>query len=444
MSTTIANTMNNVELLCGVIKQHVELFNNKEQQPPPPPPIVEEVAVVVEAAKKVRKPRKPILSAKYQKMMSIGVWFIQHLKEAELLSEDKMVEAYDMLKIFNSLEEQIAFYKEYDDKDMKKSVKKIANEKKKAEKLANKPVKVRKPRVVDPNKPKTPRKNKKTCEIVNNQDNIISQLVVSSSNDDNINIPLTFDVDDVMVDKIVGGEDLEQTFVGEDDETFIGDDTTIVDDEEDNNDDDNDDDDNMDNNTTFNTTYTYDDEDTIIYDDLDVEDDVPPAPTTPAPTTPAPKRTSTPILQERRKTVTFDVAPLSPAPTPIVVPVVPIVPIVAPIVTPAVVATPAVVVANTTNKTPAKPKQQKEPKTPKTPKAAVPKTPKTKTPKKVVEVVEVVVEEEVEQETLECEAYTYSNGLVVCLDKKTGKMYKEDGEEYSKEEIAEIKKMCRS
>ena len=437
--STIANTMN-VELLCEVIKQHIEQPLPLCQSPPwdknryPRPPIVEEVAAAVEAAeaakkeaaKKVKKPRKPILSAKYQKMMSIGVWFIQHLKEAELLSEDKMVEAYDMLKIFNTLEEQIAFYKEYDDKDMKKSVKKIANEKKKAEKLANKPVKVRKTRVVDPNKPKTPRKNKKTCEIVNNQDNIISQLVVSSSNDinsNNINIPLIFDVDDVIVDKIVGGEDLEQTFVGEDETTFIGDDTTIVDDDEEDNDD------NIDNNTTFNTTYTYDDEDTIIYDDLDVEDDeddVPPPPTTPARPA-APERTSTPILQERRKTVTFDVAPL-----PVVVPVVPIVPIVAPIVVAPVVAPVVVPVA----KTPAKPKQPKEPKTPKTPKAAVPKTPKTKTPKKVVE---VVVEEE-EQETLACVAYTFKNGLVVCLDEKTGKMYKEDGEEYSEEEIAELKK----
>ena len=135
------------------------------------------------------KTKKEVLSAKHQKTMSVAFWAIQKLIDAGLLVDGKMDEAYASIYMFDTIENQKQLFDEVNEKENKKNMKKIIQNKKKAGKAANKVSKPRKANNDDTDHadaPKRGRKKKNSEIIVNAQDNIIAQLVQAANSVQNV------------------------------------------------------------------------------------------------------------------------------------------------------------------------------------------------------------------------------------------------------------------
>jgi len=69
--------------------------------------------VVVENVSIETKEKKPTLSAKLEKYMVFGYWFLEHLHDTETINDEKFVELKEELRMYSSLDEQIDFYEKF-------------------------------------------------------------------------------------------------------------------------------------------------------------------------------------------------------------------------------------------------------------------------------------------------------------------------------------------
>ena len=110
---------------------------------------------------KTKAPRAPNLSAKYSKFMAFGYWLTSQLVEKSVLTEAQRDTVFENLAMFQSLDEQVAFYEGFLETSCgpsSKAIKKLVSAK-------NKP-------------PKAPRVKKAKAE---KQDDLIAQLIADAN-----------------------------------------------------------------------------------------------------------------------------------------------------------------------------------------------------------------------------------------------------------------------
>ena len=148
-----------------------------------------EPTTVEPTKEKVIKPKMPTLSGKYAKFMQFGFWFANQLPD----TGDSREVILKSLKMYDSVEDQTAFYKSFEDdaktvaktlraniadskKQIKLAEKAALKAEKKAAKIAEKP-------------PKVPRA-KKTKNIVDAPTDVISQIVALAQSNEPLEIPI--------------------------------------------------------------------------------------------------------------------------------------------------------------------------------------------------------------------------------------------------------------
>jgi len=112
---------------------------------------------------KAKAPRPPTLPAKYSKFMAFGYWMTTQLVEKAILTEAQRDSVFENLAIFQSLDEQVAFYEGF----LKTSCGPSAKAIKKLVAAKNKP-------------PKAPRA-KKAKAVVEKQDDLIAKLIADAN-----------------------------------------------------------------------------------------------------------------------------------------------------------------------------------------------------------------------------------------------------------------------
>jgi hypothetical protein len=110
-----------------------------------------------------KAPRTPTLPAKYSKFMAFGYWITSQLVEKTILTEAQRDSVFENLAIFQSLDEQVAFYEGFLKTSCGPSTKAI----KKLVAAKNKP-------------PKAPRA-KKTKAVAEKQDDLIAKLIADAN-----------------------------------------------------------------------------------------------------------------------------------------------------------------------------------------------------------------------------------------------------------------------
>ena len=141
------------------------------------------VAASPVAEKKVKAVRKPTLSAKYSKLLVANYSMIQMLSAKELLSDEAVETAYSAIKLFDSIEDQTAFYEASIEgsKATSKTMKKFVTQRLKPPKA---PRAKKAKKEVDPNaqpKAKKPRTKKETKVAKDTEQDIVAQLVEAAN-----------------------------------------------------------------------------------------------------------------------------------------------------------------------------------------------------------------------------------------------------------------------
>jgi len=141
------------------------------------------VAASPVAEKKVKAPRKPTLSAKYSKLLVANYSMIQMLSAKGLLSDEAVETAYSAIKLFDSIEDQTAFYEASIEgsKATSKTMKKFVTQRLKPPKA---PRAKKAKKEVDPNaqpKAKKPRTKKETKVAKDTEQDIVAQLVEAAN-----------------------------------------------------------------------------------------------------------------------------------------------------------------------------------------------------------------------------------------------------------------------
>lgn len=177
-------------------------------------PIENEQVMAVVSEIKEKKPKKPTLSAKYQKFMIFGYAFVKQLQAANLLVEETSVEsALSQLQMFASVEDQTQFYGDFLEESSAtgKLMRKYIQNKNKPPKAEKKPRAPRKKAVKVEGegesegesegkegesgekpapKARKPRAKKSVTVVNDTENNIIGQLVAAAQNDDPIVAPV--------------------------------------------------------------------------------------------------------------------------------------------------------------------------------------------------------------------------------------------------------------
>jgi hypothetical protein len=93
-------------------------------------PQVQNTVVAAVAPVKEKKPRNPTLAAKYSKVVIANYSIIQMLHSKGLLSDEGVETAYSEIKLFDSVDEQTAFYESFNTslKDTGKTMKKFVTQ----------------------------------------------------------------------------------------------------------------------------------------------------------------------------------------------------------------------------------------------------------------------------------------------------------------------------
>lgn len=141
------------------------------------------VAASPVAEKKVKAPRKPTLSAKYSKLLVANYSMIQMLSAKGLLSDEAVETAYSAIKLFDTIEDQTAFYEASIEgsKATSKTMKKFVTQRLKPPKA---PRAKKAKKEVDPNaqpKAKKPRTKKETKVAKDTEQDIVAQLVEAAN-----------------------------------------------------------------------------------------------------------------------------------------------------------------------------------------------------------------------------------------------------------------------
>ena len=135
--------------------------------------------VEVEVATKANKPKK--LSAKYEKFLVFGYWFVEQLKQQNIAVDESVL--HQQLTMFSSVEEQTQFFEAFFDqlKTSTKTMKAIIKEHNKP------PAKAKKTKKEPSEKPakKTNGRKKKTAEVINDkQDELVAELVAAAQTEE--------------------------------------------------------------------------------------------------------------------------------------------------------------------------------------------------------------------------------------------------------------------
>lgn len=148
---------------------------------------VQNQVVAAAAAPAEKKARKPTLSAKYSKFLVSNYSIIQMLQAKGLLSDEAVETAYTEIKLFNSVEDQSAFYESFleSSKATGKTMKKFVTQRLKPPK-APRAKKERKPKSEKPEadaqaKPKKPRTKKETKVADDTKQDLVAQLVEAAN-----------------------------------------------------------------------------------------------------------------------------------------------------------------------------------------------------------------------------------------------------------------------
>jgi len=120
-----------------------------------------------EVAFEVEKVRKPHLSAKHEKPILFGVWFLQNALTAGFIEQDMFDTLLSQLNVFGGVEEKTSFVEVFfeESRDIKKNLRKLVV-------AHNKPVKVSKPR-----------KGKVVLDV---QDDLVAMLVAAANCDEKV------------------------------------------------------------------------------------------------------------------------------------------------------------------------------------------------------------------------------------------------------------------
>lgn len=134
-----------------------------------------------------KKARKPTLSAKYSKFLVSNYSIIQMLQAKGLLSDEAVETAYTEIKLFNSVEDQSAFYESFleSSKATGKTMKKFVTQRLKPPK-APRAKKERKPKAEKSEadaqaKQKKPRTKKETKVADDTKQDLVAQLVEAAN-----------------------------------------------------------------------------------------------------------------------------------------------------------------------------------------------------------------------------------------------------------------------
>jgi hypothetical protein len=134
-----------------------------------------------------KKARKPTLSAKYSKFLVSNYSIIQMLQAKGLLSDEAVETAYTEIKLFNSVEDQSAFYESFleSSKATGKTMNKFVTQRLKPPK-APRAKKERKPKAEKSEadaqaKPKKPRTKKETKVADDTKQDLVAQLVEAAN-----------------------------------------------------------------------------------------------------------------------------------------------------------------------------------------------------------------------------------------------------------------------
>jgi hypothetical protein len=146
-------------------------------------PINNQIVAASPVAEKVKAVRKPTLSAKYSKLLVANYSMIQMLSAKGLLSDEAVETAYSAIKLFDSIEDQTAFYEASIEgsKATSKTMKKFVTQRLKPPKA---PRAKKAKKEVDPNaqpKAKKPRTKKETKVAKDTEQDIVAQLVEAAN-----------------------------------------------------------------------------------------------------------------------------------------------------------------------------------------------------------------------------------------------------------------------
>lgn len=146
-------------------------------------PINNQVVASSPVAEKVKAVRKPTLSAKYSKLLVANYSMIQMLSAKGLLTDEAVEAAYSEIKLFDSIEDQTAFYEASIEgsKATSKTMKKFVTQRLKPPKA---PRAKKAKKEVDPNaqpKAKKPRTKKETKVAKDTEQDIVAQLVEAAN-----------------------------------------------------------------------------------------------------------------------------------------------------------------------------------------------------------------------------------------------------------------------
>jgi len=126
---------------------------------------------IVAAPVKEKKPRKPTLAAKYSKVVIANYSIIQMLKSKGLLTDEAVETAYSEIKLFDSVEDQSAFYESFIDslKDTGKTMKKFVTQR------------LKPPKAPRAKKETKPRAKKETKVVDDTKVDVVAQLVEAAN-----------------------------------------------------------------------------------------------------------------------------------------------------------------------------------------------------------------------------------------------------------------------
>ena len=133
------------------------------------------------------KTKTPVLSAKYDKFRVFGYWFLNAMKNKEVINDDLYTTLVSHLRVYDTVETQSEFYE-----DFLSSLKDNSKELKKEIRVHNKPKKEKKEKVVDPDAPKKKRGRKKKVveDETSPEEKAVAEIVAAAQSESLENQPL--------------------------------------------------------------------------------------------------------------------------------------------------------------------------------------------------------------------------------------------------------------
>ena len=123
------------------------------------------------------KTKTSVLSAKYDKFRVFGYWFLNAMKNKEVINDDMYTTLVSHLRVYDTVETQSEFYE-----DFLSSLKDNSKELKKEIRVHNKPKKEKKEKVVDPDAPKKKRGRKKKVveDEISAEEKAVAEIVAAA------------------------------------------------------------------------------------------------------------------------------------------------------------------------------------------------------------------------------------------------------------------------